>query len=213
MADVIHPTYQTVSLPAVTSHYQVEQPSSTSEYNLGPDDPFSSTVSTIGGQPLSAQIPRTSWSRNASPGSFVEHIYSEKIPEKSPRRRLHRQSTLTDRRQTVGSKGSYVAPTPLRNGTYGDSMADDLSKSATPQKHRSGGLRTAIRRIFGRKSAKNRISLPAPVEVRHTVSYLTYSLTLGEQLYSCVTSEWPKKKSTLLTVPFRDLQRPDLQYQ
>ena len=174
MADVISPTNQTVSLPAVTSHFHVVQPPSTSE---GPDDPFSSTVSTISGQPLSAQIPRTSWSRDASPGSYIEHVYSEKIPDKSPRRRLHRQSTLTDREGTGGSKGSNVAPTPLRNGTYGDSMADDLSKSATPQKRKSGGLRTAIRRIFGRKPAKNRISLSAPVEARRAVSYQIYNPT------------------------------------
>ena len=172
MADAISPTNQTISLPALASRDPAVQAPSSSEYNPSSDDPFSSTVSTISGQPLSAHVLRTSWSRDASPGSLVEHIYTEKIPEKSPRRRLYKQSASHDREHTGESKGSNVAPKSLRNGTHGDSMADELSKSVTPQNRKSGGLRTAIRRIFGRKPANNRISLPAPVEAHRPVSQL-----------------------------------------
>lgn len=173
MADVISHTNQILSLSAVTSNdigtvNAVQLPTAL-EYNHVSDDPFSSNGSTISGQPLSTYIPRTSWSRDASPGSFIGHVYSENIPEKSPHRLLYRQSTLNDREQTAWPKESDGIPTPIRNGTYRDSMADDLSKP-TPRKRKSGGLRTAIRRIFGRKSAKDRISLPAPAEVHHIVS-------------------------------------------
>ncbi len=173
MADVISPTNEMVSLSAVASDntgmVSAAQPSTAFEYSHLSNDPFSSNVSAISGQPLSTNIPRTSWSRDASPGSFIGHVYTEKIPEKSPPRLLYRQSTFYEREQTEWPRRSDVLPTPLRYGIYHDSMADDLSKA--PQKRKSGGLRTALRRIFGRKSAKNRISLPAPAEVHHPVSY------------------------------------------
>ncbi len=175
MAEGISPTNQTVPLSVLASNESgiVNRvwPPAAPEYNQGFNDPFFSNVSKTSGQSLSIHIPRTSWSRDASPGSFIEHVYSEKIPEKFPRRRLHREPTLNNREKTEGSKALSGTPTPLRNGIYGDSMADDLSKPATPQKRKSGGLRTAIRRIFGRKSAKNRTSLPNLAEGHHAVSY------------------------------------------
>lgn len=172
MADVISPTNQIESLSAVTSNdigtVNAVQPPTTLEYNHIADDPFSSNGSAIGEQPLRAYIPLTSWSRDASRSSFG-HVYSEKIPERSPRRLLYTQSAFNNQEQTAWSKASDGIPTPIRYGTYRDSMADDLSRPI-PRKRKSGGLRAAIRRIFGRKSAKDRISLPAPAEV-HIVSY------------------------------------------
>ena len=177
MAEGISPTNQTVPLPVLACNTRNSgivnrvRPPAASEYNQSSDDPFFSKVSTTSGQPLSTHIPRTSWSRDASPGSFIEHVYSEKIPEKSPRRRLYRQPTLDDRGKTRGSKALNGTLTPLRNGIYSDSMADDPSKPTIPQHRKSGGLRTAIRRIFGRKSTKNRISLPNLAEGHDAVSY------------------------------------------
>ena len=174
MDHVIGPTNQPISLPAVASNdidvINAVRPSAVLEHNYSSDDPFSSNASTVSGQPLSTYIPRTSWSRDASRGSFIGHVYSDAIPEKSPRRLLYRQSAFNDREQTAEPKTSDGTPIRLRNGTYCDSMADDLSKPATLQKHKSGGFRTAIRRIFGRKSAQDKIGLPAPAEIRLTVS-------------------------------------------
>ena len=171
MADVISPTNQNIFVPTIAPKnigaINAVQPQPAFACNHSSDDPFSSNDSTINGQPLSTHFPQTSWSRDASPGSFVGQVSSEKIPEQSSHRLPYRQSIPNSQEQVKGSDGVV---TPQRNGIYRDSMADDLSKPADTPKRKSSGLRTTLRRIFGRKSAKNRISLPAPAVAQNHVS-------------------------------------------
>ena len=221
MADVISPTNQIVSGPAVAPNdmgaTKVVQPHTAFAYNHSSDDPFSSNDSTINGKSLSTQFPRTSWSRDASPGSFIGHVYSEKIPEQSSHRVPFSQSIPNSQEQIKGSDGT---PTPLRNGTYHDPMADDLSNNTNTQKRKSGGLRTTLRRIFGRKSAKNRISLPAPAGAQHNVSSWTSDSYFDEEVdffpHSTSQIGFPTYEYTLPCSPLiltsRNPVHRDLQY-
>lgn len=58
-------------------------------------------------------------------------------------------------------------PDFLRNGPDRASMTGTYPQ---PRKSRSGGLKNTFRRLFGRKSAKDRISLPAPAGYPRHVS-------------------------------------------
>ena len=97
----------------------------------------------------------------------VGQIYAEKLREPSPRRLLRRPSTA----RSLGRKSSSKEddPASTRNGTHHTSMAE--TSLQTPKKRKKGGFGTVIRRLFGRRSVKNRISLPAPVNHQKHVSY------------------------------------------
>ena len=99
-------------------------------------------------------------SRDASPGSAVEKVYSEKAAEQPPRRLKHKPQSIGVREQNAWSRDA----TPLQNGTYRDSMAPEFPKPEShTKKTKNRSLKTIIRRMFGKGSVKNRISLPAPI--------------------------------------------------
>jgi len=111
-------------------------------------------------------IPSSAISRNPSPGGSVGPNNTERPQGSSSRRVLKRPSTAWSQ----GRKSSLRndASAPMHNGTHQISMADSSKLPVSPKRKRSG-LGTVMRRIFGRRSVKNRISLPAPVEHHHNV--------------------------------------------
>ena len=116
---------------------------------------------------VSVILPSSGISRGPSPGSGVGQIYAEKTRGQSPKRVQHRQSTARTQGRKSSSKNDASAP--MQNGTLHISMAESTN-SPTSTKRKKSGLGTVIRRIFGRRSVKNRISLPAPVEHHNNVS-------------------------------------------
>lgn len=102
-------------------------------------------------------------SRDASPGSAIEKFYSEKVAEQPRRSLKHKPQSIAVREQNAWSRDT----TPLQNGTYRDSMAPELPKPESPRKTKSRSLKTIIRRMFGKGTLKNRISMPAPTTYRN----------------------------------------------
>lgn len=123
-------------------------------------------TSPITGFPPKLHRPQSGPSRDASPSSTLERVYDEKLAEQAPRRLRHKPQSIRLREQQNPSKDL----TPLRDGTDRDSMADDYPEQIIPKKAKSRGLRTMIRRLFSKKTAKNRISMPAPVTTSRNVS-------------------------------------------
>lgn len=116
--------------------------------------------------PSKLHRPQSEPSRDASPSSTIERVYDEKLAEQAPRRLRHKPQSIRLREQQNRSKDL----TPLRDGTDRDSMADNYPEQITPKKAKSRGLRTMIRRLFSKKTAKNRTSMPEPVITSRNVS-------------------------------------------
>ncbi|KAL9604033.1 MAG: hypothetical protein Q9219_000795 [cf. Caloplaca sp. 3 TL-2023] len=85
---------------------------------------------------------------------------SRPLPRKSHRPRVQERPPWSS---VLDSDGT---PNSLRNGPRNGSMNGTLQ----PKKPKVGGIRNTFRRLFGRKSAKDRISLPAPVDYPRHVS-------------------------------------------
>lgn len=103
-------------------------------------------------------------SRDASPGSAIEKFYSEKAAAEQPPRLLkHKPQSIGARERNTWSRDT----TPLQNGTHRDSMAPEFPKSESSKKPKNRSLRTIIRRMFGKSTVKNRISMPAPTTYRN----------------------------------------------
>lgn len=140
------------------------KPSNTSEstlYKLSNEKPLAPSLNEA---PVNG--PSNGNPRGPSPGeSAVGQAYTEKVRGLSPKRIQYRQSTARSQARKSSLKEDASA---MQNGTHHTSMAD--SKPPISPKRKKSGLGTVIRRIFGRRSVKNRISLPAPVEHRHHVS-------------------------------------------
>ena len=99
-------------------------------------------------------------SRDGSPSSSVGHIYNEKLRDRSSRPITYRQSTARSQGRGPSTRDEQLS---MHNGHNRASVISP-SKPSTPQKRKKSGLGMVIRKIFGRRSVKNRISLPAPTE-------------------------------------------------
>lgn len=144
------------------------QPSSVSEftqYKLNNEN--SAHTPSVGDSPAGAIVPTSGRSRGPSSESGVGQIYTEKTRGPSPKRVQYRPSVGRSRGRKSSPKDDVTAT--MQNGTHHVSMAESAKMPASPKRKKSG-LGTVIRRIFGRRSVKNRISLPAPVEHRRHVS-------------------------------------------
>ena len=108
-------------------------------------------------------------SLQGSQSSSVGPISNEKLRERSPRSIQYRASTIKSQGRRLSTKDE---PLPTHNGHFRASMSDP-SKPPSPKKRKKSGLGTVIRRIFGKRSVKNRISLPAPTENHYNVQWLT----------------------------------------
>ena len=109
-------------------------------------------------------------SLHGSQSSSVGPISSEKVRERSPRPIQYRASITKSQGRRPSTRDE---PLPMHNGHVRASMSDP-SKPPSPKKRKKSGLGTVIRRIFGKRSVKNRISLPAPTENHYNVQYLTF---------------------------------------
>ena len=96
---------------------------------------------------------------------------------------VHDQSQKVDRKYrgwpVLDRRGSTINGTPSRNETLCDSMASYPPKTSLPmtqRKRKKGGLRLAIRRLFGRRSSIAETTSPH-LPLRHqSVSRLRLSL-------------------------------------
>ena len=99
-------------------------------------------------------------SRDASPGSSLAWEHSKNDQGNVLRSDLNRSAPVVDRR--FGEEKLRVAA--RRDNNLG-SVAFGLSERASGTR-KTGGLKNAFRRLFSKRSAKKRISLPAPMESR-----------------------------------------------
>ena len=113
--------------------------------------------------------PPAGGSHEGSRNGSVGHIHNEKIRGQSPKRVLHRKSTARSQGRRPSTRDGSM---PMQNGHVRASMADS-AMLGEPKKRKKGGLGTVIRRIFGKRSVKNRISLPAPTENHYNVGDLS----------------------------------------
>ena len=147
-------------------------------------------------------------SRDPSSGSGVGQTYNEKTRGPSPRKIQKRPSTARSQGRKSSSKDDE--PAIIQNGSHHVSMADS-AKAPTPTKRKKSGLGGVIRRIFGRRSVKNRISLPGPVEHRHHVGFarqlLDIELTHSKDPHTFITLPSDLKPHRAASAPSADLLR------
>ena len=113
-------------------------------------------------QPLGA-------SRDASLDSSIGQSYDEKQSEPTLQRLRHTGPTTQAAQRTWQRPQGPSSPQQNGHGSHRDMGADRLSaKPTSPKKERKGGLRNTLRRMFGRRSTRDRISVPNPaVYPRH----------------------------------------------
>ena len=98
-------------------------------------------------------------SRDASLSSSMGQSYNEKQSEVTPQRLRHTgPPTKADRNVWQRSE---APPSQRRNGEYyRHTTTDSMSNPRTPKRDRRGGFRNTLRRMFSRRSTKDRISMP-----------------------------------------------------
>ena len=107
----------------------------------------------------SARLPSAS-SRDASLSSSMGRSYNEKPAEVTPQRLRHTGPTRADR---DAWQRSEVPSAPVRGGdNHRHTKTNGLSNSQSPRKDKRGGFRNTLRRMFSRRSTRNRISMPNP---------------------------------------------------
>lgn len=158
--------------PQADNGRQPPTASEITQYKLSNGKPTHAT--SVSEPPMGLNVPSRGTSRVPSPGGSVGQNNTEKPRGPSPRRVLKRPSTA----RPQGQKSSFKddASAPLQNGTHHVSMADTSKLPASP-KRKKNGFGEVIRKLFGRRSVKNRISLPAPVEHHNNVSKSPRPLT------------------------------------
>lgn len=123
-------------------------------------------------------------SRNASPLSSMGRSLDDKQLEEAPHRLRH---TTPSHRAREARQLSELRSDSLSNGNYFDAGLDPFSKSTSPRKlakdKKGVGFRHTLRRMFGRRSVKDRISMPAP-----TVYHQHVRLWLQRTLLTALTS-------------------------
>ncbi|KAL8948037.1 MAG: hypothetical protein Q9222_005740 [Ikaeria aurantiellina] len=117
-------------------------------------------------------------------------VSSRPVSRKGPKPRIQERPAWSS---ILASDGT---PASLRNGSYRTSMN---GASPQPKKPKSGGLRSTLRRIFGRRSEKNRISLPAPVGYsRHDPNeFITSAVDIAKQRSASVPTQTVLRSSAL----------------
>ena len=110
--------------------------------------------------------------RSASPDGSFQRNYSEKQLESNPQRL----------RQTAPAHAALEAwqrakdpSAPLRNGNHRDTKRESALMQTPSKKERKAGFRNTLRRMFTRRSTRDRISLPNPaVYPRHVSSFRNF---------------------------------------
>ena len=105
--------------------------------------------------------------RDASPDSFFQRNCSEKQLEASPRRLRHTSQAAPEALQR-GRDPSVL----LRNGNQRDTKRESTLMQTPPKRERKAGFRYTLRRMFTRRSTRDRISMPNPTTYpRHVSSF------------------------------------------
>ena len=104
-------------------------------------------------------------SRDASLESSLAHSYHEKALEEPPRRLRHTGPAQASPRTWQRSEGPAVS---LQNG-HGVHKEKTFPNATSTRKDKRSGFRNTIRRIFSRRSARDRISMPATAPYRRYV--------------------------------------------
>lgn len=111
--------------------------------------------------------------RDASPDSFFGRTYSEKQMEASPRRLRHTAPAHVAPQEWQRAKDPSSS---LRNGNYRDTKRESASMQTPPKKERKAGFRNTLRRMFTRRSTRDRISMPTPTVYARHVSNFDHSV-------------------------------------
>ncbi len=96
-------------------------------------------------------------SRDVSCDSSMGQSYNEKPQEVTPRRLRHTGPTKGDR---DAWQPSETPSAQMRSGSYRNTRTDSISKPRSPKKDKKGGFRNTLRRMFSRRSTRDRISMP-----------------------------------------------------
>lgn len=96
-------------------------------------------------------------SRDGSCDSSMGQSYSEKPQEVTPRRLRHTGPTKADR---DAWQQSETPSAQMRSASYRNTRTDSISKPRSPKKDKKGGFRNTLRRMFSRRSTRDRISMP-----------------------------------------------------
>ena len=128
--------------------------------------------------PLEASRPRSGRSCDASLESIRDPMSEEKFPSHTRRSLTHKSEAFGTRDRAAWSKELAS----LGNETHRDSVVDEGFAPLPPRKPMKRGLRTMIRRLFGRKLAKNRISMPAPAPATYLVNVSVLSASIDDSL-------------------------------
>ena len=103
--------------------------------------------------------------RDASPDSFSPRSLAEKQLDTSPRRLRHTAPPYAAPEAWQRAKDPSVT---MRNGNYQDTKSQSVVLQTPPKKERKAGFRNTLRRMFTRRSTRNRISMPnSTVYPRH----------------------------------------------
>ena len=128
--------------------------------------------------PRSTLMNRPSGSRDASINSSMGRSYNEKDMAAEAPQVPYTSSARGSRHVT---QKVDAASSKLRKGDRRNTMATQYAEPTSEQKPRRGGLRNTIRRIFGRRSVKDRISMPAgPVYQRHVRDLLPHCEAIAD---------------------------------
>lgn len=107
-------------------------------------------------------------SREASFVSSTGHSYNGKHLHEPPQRLRHTGPTQAVQQAW---QRSGVPAGPQRNGSgyHHNIVTGDYSKPASPKKGKRGGFRNTLRRMFGRRTTRDRTSVPNPAVYPHHV--------------------------------------------
>ena len=111
--------------------------------------------------------------RDASPDSFSPRSPAEKQLETYPRRLRHTAPPYAAPEAWQRAKDPSVR---MRNGNYQDTKSQSVVLQTPPKKERKAGFRNTLRRMFTRRSTRNRISMPNPTVYPRHVSRIKQSL-------------------------------------
>ena len=108
--------------------------------------------------------------RDASPDSFRRPNYSEKqLEAASPQRLRHTAPAPAVPEEWQRARDPSAS---LRNGNRRDTKRESTLMQTTPKKEKKVGFRNTLRRMFTRRSTRDRISMPNPtVYPRHVGSF------------------------------------------
>ena len=106
--------------------------------------------------------------RDASPDSLLGRNYSEKQLEASPRRLRH---TAPAHAIPEAWQRAEDPSFSLPNGNYRDTKRESALMQTPPKKSRKSGFRNTLRRMFTRRSTRDRVSMPNPALYPRHVSF------------------------------------------